>query len=124
MESWREGWCLAQRGQIDRQIDKDCDQIVVNCTCDSTQRYTKCVGGPAYLIYGMRALAPHCEYHKAQSCNKQNSLSMRAGAHKSTLGVLNRASIFVNHFVASVSDSVTDSTLLVGFSISSQYLVH
>ena len=27
------------------------------------------------LIYGMRALAPHCEYHKAQSCNKQSSLS-------------------------------------------------
>ena len=102
---------MDQRGQIDRQIDKDCDQIVVNCTCDSTQRYTKCVGGPAYVIYGMRALAPHCEYHKA-------------GAHKSTLGVLNRASIFVNHFAASVSDSVTDSTLLVGFSISSQYLVH
>ena len=45
-------------------------------------------------------------------------------AHKSTLGVLNRASIFVNHFAASVSDSVTDSTLLIGFSISSQYLVH
>ena len=117
---------MDQRGQIDRQIDKDCDQIVVNCTCDSTQRYTKCVGGPAYLIYGMRALAPHCEYHKAQSCNKQNSLSMfgsalrisgekpdsdlrtehaSGSAHKSTLGVPNRASIFVNHFAASVSDS-------------------
>ena len=78
------------------------------------------------LIYGMRALAPHCEYHKAQSCNKQNSLSMfgsalrisgekpdsdlrtehaSGSAHKSTLGVPNRASIFVNHFAASVSDS-------------------
>ena len=32
------------------------------------------------LIYGMRALAPHCEYHKAQSCNKQNSLSMFGSA--------------------------------------------
>ena len=74
------------------------------------------------LIYGMRALAPHCEYHKAQSCNKQNSLSMfgsalrisgekpdsdlrtehGAGAHA---GSAKQSLDLCYHFAASVSDS-------------------
>ena len=57
------------------------------------------------LIYGMRALAPHYEYQVKKPDSDLRTEHESGSAHKSTLGVLNRASIFVNHFAASVSDS-------------------